>query len=277
MAKILDYYETIVGGPVMRKGKFGIGRWLPVSLTIVTLITLAACTPMPSTVAPAATAPGVTLEASSVPPTDFTTAVAKVMPSIVVIEVEIVTQTAAGQPTVQPAAGSGWVVDANGLIVTNNHVVEGAQTITITLADGRKFTATEVQTNAAEDLAVVKIDAQNLQAATIGDSSKLKMGQPLAVIGNALDLGTRVTGGLVSLLDVSINFPNNQTASHLIETDAAINPGNSGGVLITTAGGVVGIVNAGLSDPRIDPEAFGYAIPINGAMPIINQLISQMP
>jgi serine protease Do len=261
----------------MRKGKFGIGKWLPFSITIMMLITLAACTPMSSTVAPAATAPSVTLEASPVPPVDFTTAVAKVMPSMVVIEVEIVTQTTSGQPTVQPAAGSGWVVDANGLIVTNNHVVEGTQTITITLVDGRKFTAIGVQTNATEDLAVVKINAQNLQAATIGDSSKLKLGQPVAVIGNALDLGTRVTGGMVSLLDVSINLPNNQTASHLIETDAAINPGNSGGVLITDVGDVVGIINAGLSDPRIDPEAFGYAIPINEAMPIINQLISQMP
>jgi serine protease Do len=258
----------------------GAARWLPVMMVAVALAALTACVSAPATTTPAPqlvpqASPAATTGAAS--SADFTVAVAKTMPSVVVINVQTLTQNALGQPAVQPAAGSGWVVAANGLIVTNNHVVEGAQTITVTLADGRKFTSTATQTNATLDLAVVKINAQNLPAATIGDSSKLQLGQPVAVIGNALDLGVRVTGGLVSMLNVAINLPNNQTSTGLIETDAAINPGNSGGVLIDASGAVVGIVNAGLDDPRVDAEAFGYAIPISQAIPVINQLISQIP
>jgi serine protease Do len=229
-------------------------RWLPILIIIVALIGLASCQAVSGTVAPPT-------------PVDFTSAVAKVIPSIVVIEAE---------GDVQLSSGSGWIVGANGLIVTNNHVIEKAHTITITLSDARKFTATVVKADAAADLAVVKIDAQNLKVASVGDSAQLQLGQPVAVIGNALNLGVRVTGGLVSQLGVTVSLPSGQ-ACCLIETDASINPGNSGGVLITTAGDVVGVVNAGLDDPRVDVEDFGYAIPVNTAMPIINQLIAQMP
>jgi serine protease Do len=110
--------------------------------------------------------------------------------------------------------------------------------------------------------------------ASIGDSSQLKEGQPVAAIGNALDLGVRVTAGVVSLLNVTITLSTNQTMNGLIETDAAINPGNSGGVLVTTSGEVVGITNAGLQGNNV--ELFGYAIPINDAMPVINELMTQI-
>jgi len=195
----------------------------------------------------------------------------------VAIEIEYGPQGAPGQPSARGAAGTGWVLDKNGLIVTNEHVVASARTITISLNDGRKFTATAVQTNPEKDLAVVKINAQNLPTAIIGDSSKLKLGQQVAAIGNALDLGIRVTTGVVSQLDVSISFQNNQKFTGLIETDASINPGNSGGVLINISGEVVGITNAGLEDPNSDPEDFGYAISINEALPVLKQLASQVP
>ncbi len=180
-------------------------------------------------------------------------------------------------PTARGAAGSGWVIGQNGLIVTNNHVIDGAQTITVTLNDGRKFTATAVKANSGHDLAVVKINAQNLPSASIGDSSALKMGQPVAAIGNSLDMGLRVTGGLVSRLDVSVTYQTGLTINGCIETDTVINPGNSGGVLINTSGEVVGITNATLEGPSTDVEGFDYAIAISEAMPVINSLVSQMP
>jgi serine protease Do len=188
---------------------------------------------------------------------------------VVIIEVDLGAQGG--------AAGSGWLFDANGHIVTNAHVVAGAQSITVTLNDGRKFTATGVQSNSGKDLAVVKINAQNLSAATVGDSSSVKVGQPVAAIGNSLDLGLRVTGGLVSRLDVSITYQNNLTISGCIETDAVLNPGNSGGVLIDTSGEVIGTTNATLEGPTTDVEGFDYAISINEALPVIRDLVSKLP
>jgi serine protease Do len=256
----------------MRVRKMSIVKWFVAPVVAVVLVVSIGCTTASTvTVAPTAD-PSVSQTID--PPTDFVAAVGKVKPSIVIIEDEMTTQNFFGQPIIGQAAGSGWVVGANGLIVTNNHVVDGAQSITVTLGDGRKFDAVSVKGNADKDLAVIKIDAQNLPVASIGDSSQLKEGQPVAAIGNALDLGVRVTAGVVSLLDVSINLPNNQTMGGLIETDAAINPGNSGGVLVTTSGDVVGITNAGLQGSNV--ELFGYAIPINDAMPAINELMAQM-
>ncbi len=237
-----------------------------IALIMLMLVTLLAC--QSSSPAPTNTAN---------PVSDFVTAVEQALPSVVIIEVEFGPQGAPGNPSAQAGAGTGWVIDANGFIVTNNHIVEGAQTITITLSDGRKFTATAVKTSPDKDLAVVRISAQNLTTASIGDSSTLKMGQPVAAIGNSLNLGMRVTGGVVSRLNVIATYQtNNLTLTGLIETDAVINPGNSGGVLIDTAGNVVGITNGALEGTGTDPEGFDYAISINGAMPVIRNLISQM-
>lgn len=122
---------------------------------------------------------------------------------------------------------------------------------------------------------MLKINANNLKPAALGDSSKLVLGEPVAALGNAMNLGIHVTAGIVSNLNVTITV-NNFVLNGLIETDATINPGNSGGALFTLAGEVIGIPNAGLDAPNIDPENFGYAIGINNALPVINKLVSQL-
>ncbi len=200
---------------------------------------------------------------------DFSTAVETVLPAVVVIEVDL----GGGKG----AAGTGWVVDSSGHIATNNHVIDGAVNILVTLNDGRQFTTTTAKGDASQDLAVIKIGASNLSVATAGDSSSLKVGQPVAAIGNSLDMGLRATGGIVSRLDVTVTYSgNNLTLHHLIETDAVLNPGNSGGVLIDESGKVVGITNASLEGPTTDVDGFDYAIPISQAMPVINTLASQL-
>jgi serine protease Do len=253
----------------MRMTKAHKGALLLAASLALVLMSVLTCSSSPSTPSPT--------DNTSNPVADFVTAVEAVYPSCVIIEVVYGPQGAPTDPTAQAGAGSGWIVNSNGLIVTNNHVVDGAVSITVTLSDGSKFGSTAVKTDPSQDMAVVKINAQNLPAAKVGDSSALKMGQPVAAVGNSLDLGLRVTGGLVSRLDVSITYQNNLTLNHVIETDAVLNPGNSGGVLINTSGEVVGITNASLEGPTTDVDGFDYAISINQAMPVINNLISQIP
>jgi serine protease Do len=250
------------------------------AMAAIVLLVLVACSSDPGTT------PGSTpLSASALTPTydptnsssiDFVSAVQKVLPSVVKVEVTFGPQGAPGNPTASGGAGSGWVIDRKGLIVTNNHVVDGAQTINVVLPDGTSYTPTAVQKNTVKDLAVLKINAQNLTPANTVDSSQLQPGQPVAALGNALNLGIRVTAGVVSQLNVPANY-NNISLTGLIETDATINPGNSGGPLINIQGQVVGITNAGLQAQNLDAENFGYAISTSEAMPVINTLISQMP
>jgi serine protease Do len=249
---------------------------LLLSAIMIVLIAAAGCasaTPTTQATTPISIS---TTDVSTNTPVNFIAAVQQVMPSVVKIEVTYGPQGAPGDPQAMGAAGTGWVIKANGFIVTNNHVVDGAQTITVILPDGTKVTPDAVRTNAAKDLAVVRIAYQNLPALVTGDSSQLKMGQPVAAIGNALNLGIRATVGVISQLDVPANY-DNISLTGLIETDASINPGNSGGVLINLLGEVVGIPNAGLQDQNLDVENFGYAISIDEAMPVIDNLISQIP
>jgi serine protease Do len=272
----------------VRIGKEIFRKVLLVAAAIALLTVLMSCT----SAAPRPTSPptsGETLTSTPTPPptltavpaSDFISGASRVLPSIVVIEVTYGAGGIPGQPLAQGAAGTGWILNENGFVVTNDHVVADAKTITVTLADGRKFTSSAVRSEPQRDLAVIKINAQNLPVASVGDSSTLKVGQMVAAIGNSLDLGIRVTGGLVSRLGTSATYSitgqGDITLNGLIETDATINPGNSGGVLIDTSGEVIGIVNAGLEGPNTDIEGFGYAIAINDAVPIINQLVSQMP
>jgi len=189
---------------------------------------------------------------------DFVAVVAKVKPSVVAIQTDT-------------GAGSGWIIREDGIIVTNNHVVAGARNIAIILDDGRTFTAEAVRSDPLTDLAVVKIDAQDLPAADIGDCSVLQVGQQVAVIGNALGLGIRMTGGWISRLDVAIPVSTGQTLDDLIETDAAINPGNSGGPLVNMAGEVIGITSIKIA--QVGVEGMGYAISITTAQGVIDQLI----
>ncbi|MBA7677315.1 hypothetical protein ES703_85572 [subsurface metagenome] len=189
---------------------------------------------------------------------DFVAVVAKVKPSVVAIQTD-------------QGAGSGWIIREDGIIVTNNHVVTGARTIAITLDDERTFAAREVRTDPLTDLAVVTIDAEDLPAAEMGNCNLLKVGQPVAAIGNALGLGIRMTGGWISRLEVSIPISPGQTLDNLIETDAAINPGNSGGPLVNMAGEVIGITSVKIS--QVGVEGLGYAISMTTAKDVIDQLI----
>lgn len=227
--------------------------------------------------------PGVTAPSNStwaLPPAgqspllpDFISVVAKVKPSVVAINTEVVTFDIFNRPFTQEGAGSGWIIDKDGHIVTNNHVIAGAKSITATLADGRTFPAGVVGADAFADLAVLKVDGTNLTAVAIGDSSKLRIGEWVLAIGNALGLGITAKEGIVSRLGVSIPVSQGQTLFDLIETSAPINPGNSGGPLINMAGEVIGITSAKLA--AVEVEGLGYAISTNTARPIIEELVQK--
>jgi len=204
---------------------------------------------------------------------DLVSVVAKVKPSVVAINTEVVTFDIFNRPLTEEGAGSGWIIDPKGYIVTNNHVVEGAQSITVTLNDGRTFAVDQVWADPLTDLAVVTIDAGSLPTAEIGDSSRLRIGDPVLAIGNPLGLGISAKPGWVSRLGVSLEVSSGQTLYNLLETDAPINPGNSGGALVNMSGQVIGITSAKIS--MVGVEGMGYAIPVNAAMPIINELISK--
>jgi len=198
--------------------------------------------------------------------------VTKVKPSVVAINTEVVGYDIFNRPFTQEGAGSGWIIDENGLVVTNNHVVEGAESVTVTLSDGRTFSAETIRTDPLSDLAVVKIDAQNLPAVTIGDTSQLRVGDWVVAIGNALGLGISAKEGIISRLGVSISV-SGQTLGNLIETSAAINPGNSGGPLVNMKGEVIGITSVKIA--TVEVEGIGYAISTETAIPIIEELIQR--
>jgi len=193
-----------------------------------------------------------------------------VKPSVVAINTEVVTYDIFNQPSTLEGAGSGWIIDKGGLIVTNNHVVEGAESVTVTLANGETYSAETIRTDPLSDLAVVEINARNLPAAKVGDSSQLRVGDWLVAIGNPLGLGISAKEGIVSRLEVSIPV-SGQILSDLIETSAAINPGNSGGPLVNMKGEVIGITSVKIA--TVEVEGIGYAISTETAMPIIEELI----
>jgi len=225
-------------------------------------------TSTPSPIDPDWTLPPIENNAPSLP--SIADVVAKVKPSVVAINTEVVTLDIFNRPFTQEGAGSGWIIDENGLIVTNNHVVEGAESVTVTLSDGKTFPVETIRTDPLSDLAIVEIDARNLPAASIGDPSQLRVGDWLVAIGNPLGLGISAKEGIVSRLGVSVSVPG-QTLYNLIETSAAINPGNSGGPLVNMKGEVIGITSVKIA--TIGVEGMGYAISTETAMPIIEELI----
>ena len=201
--------------------------------------------------------------------------VAAVGPSVVSVQTRSLGLGAFLQAVPQEGAGSGFVLSSDGVIVTNNHVVDGATTITVTLADGRKLDARVLGRDANSDLAVLKVDATGLPAVKVGRSDALVVGDSVVAIGNALALdgGPTVTQGIVSALDRTISAGDQgaqgtETLRHLLQTDAAINPGNSGGPLLNAAGEVVGINTAVAGDA----QNIGFALAIDKALPIINTL-----
>ncbi len=173
------------------------------------------------------------------------------------------------------AAGSGVIVSEDGYIITNNHVVEGANKVTVTTYDGKAYDGTVVGTDVRTDIGVIKIDASGLAAAAIGDSDAIRVGDTAIVIGNPLGtLGGTVTSGIISATDREMTI-NNQAMS-LIQTDAAINSGNSGGGLFNGSGYLIGIVNAkdsGMTSSGSMIEGLGFAIPINTALSVANDLM----
>ena len=198
--------------------------------------------------------------------------VAKVKPSVVAINIKITAYDMFNQAFTQEGSGSGWIIDEDGIVITNNHVVEGAESITVILDDGRAVPAEIVGTDWLTDLAVLKIDAQNLVAVAVGDSLELRVGDRVVAIGNALGEGISATTGIVSVLGVSLAVDAGQTLYDLIQTDAAINPGNSGGPLVNMAGEVIGINS--VKAVLVEVEGVGYAISIHTAIPIIEDLVT---
>jgi S1-C subfamily serine protease len=192
----------------------------------------------------------------------------------------VVTIATAGTTDLSPfsmptsGAGSGIVVSADGLILTNEHVVAGASELLVTFADGSQVAATVVATDAEHDLAVIRAEATGLVPATLADTSALTVGQVAIAIGSPLGTFTdTVTQGIVSGLDRSIDVASDsmqrpRRLAGLIQTDAAINPGNSGGPLLDASGRVVGIITATASGA----EGVGFAIPIEVALPLIRQV-----
>lgn len=173
-------------------------------------------------------------------------------------------------------SGSGFIIDAqHGYIVTNNHVVTGAEKLVISLADGRNINAKLVGADDRTDLAVVRIaDTSNLTATQEGDSTKLQVGEPVVAIGNpgGQEFARSVTAGVVSATNRILDIPG-ESSFNLIQTDAAINPGNSGGPLVNYQGQVIGINSAKNQEPGF--EGMGFAIPISDALPTIKQLIEK--
>ncbi|MDE6712330.1 MAG: trypsin-like peptidase domain-containing protein [Lachnospiraceae bacterium] len=210
--------------------------------------------------------------------TDVTEVVDEVMPAIVSITNHL-TYNYYYYTKDADASGSGIIIDSNEselLVVTNYHVIEDNNEITVTFADGTDATAQVKGTDASRDLAVIAVKIEDLEQGTLetiaiakmGDSDSLKVGEPVIAIGNALGYGQSVTTGVVSALDREMNMDN--VSGTFIQTDAAINPGNSGGALLNINGEVIGINSNKIGGSAV--EGMGYAIPISAAKPIIEEL-----
>src|SRR5216117_3500024 len=213
-----------------------------------------------------------TAHAQTAPPPGIPAVVAKARPAVVNIATRQVSYDAFLKPVPAQGIGSGVIFDARGYVLTNAHVVEGAQQMRVTLPDGRTFPGKLVGADPVTDLAVVKIEGSNFPVATLGDSGKLEVGETVIAIGNPLGLegGPTVTVGVVSALARSIEDPGGPTLHDLIQTDAAINPGNSGGPLIRMTGEVIGVNTAIIQGA----QGIGFAISINSAKPIVQELLA---
>jgi serine protease Do len=201
--------------------------------------------------------------------------VEKGYPGVVTISTEQIVNDMFSGAMLQSGAGSGWILDGSGIIVTNNHVVEGARKVVIQFSDGRtsEVTSDRVFRDPLTDLAIIKVDLTGLPTISIGDSGKLRVGDWMVAIGNPLGKGIKAKEGIVSGIKVSLSLDEDESLYDLIETSAAINAGNSGGPLLNMKGEVIGITSAKIAS--IGVEGMGYAISINSSLPILQELINK--
>jgi putative serine protease PepD len=240
---------------------------LVVALPIMGLAIGGAFSPGERTVAapaPVAAAPATATAAPARSATDVSALYERVSSGVVSIDVT----TAQGEAT-----GSGFVLDGDGYILTNDHVVDGAHSVLVHFAKGAPVSARVVGTDPSTDLALLKIDpaGRRLTPLTLGSSSGLKVGQPAIAIGSPFRLEGTLTTGVISALGRSIDAPNNFSIDNVVQTDAAINPGNSGGPLLDASGRVVGI-NAQIATSTQSNSGVGFAIPIDTAKQVLGQL-----
>jgi S1-C subfamily serine protease len=256
-----------------RKGGRGLAGLLGASLLSAVLASTGTAAVLTATAPPAsspAASANTRVVSSDSSAEDITAVVATARKSVVTI-------TSNGVATNGPfsipstGVGSGVILTSNGYILTNHHVVEGSQSLTVTLMDGRELPATIVKISSTTDLALIKVNASGLPAATIGDAGSIQVGQTAIAIGSPLGTYTEtVTRGIVSGLDREVTVSDQSTRRQttltgLIQTDAAINPGNSGGPLLDSAGRVIGINTA----VATSAEGLGFAIPISAASDLI--------
>jgi len=264
--------------PTRQAGR-GLAGLLGASLLSAVLASTGTAAVLVGTAAPATTpaATANTRAVNTAPETDDITAI------VATARKSVVTITSNGVSSNGPfsvpttGVGSGLILTSNGYILTNRHVVENSRTLTVTLMDGRDLPASIVKISDTTDLALVKVDATGLAAATIGDSSAIQAGQTAIAIGSPLGTFTEtVTRGVVSGLDREITVTDESTRQQrtlkgLIQTDAAINPGNSGGPLLNATGQVIGLNTA----VATSAEGLGFAIPIAAASDLIGLATGQ--
>jgi serine protease Do len=273
--------------------RFGRRFWRPLGVAAVVASAFVMAGAVPHMRATSPLAPAVA--PSSVAPvaaTSYADAVSKAAPAVVTVRVERKAEvtpsafdddpllqrffgqggrSARGPAPVERGVGSGVIVSEDGNILTNNHVVGGAEHVTISLTDGREFTAKVLGTDPATDLAVVHIEASNLPTLPLGDSDRVRVGDVVLAIGNPLNIGQTVTMGIVSAKGRTTDMSGG-TYEDFLQTDAPINQGNSGGALITAAGELIGINSQILSNNNGGNIGIGFAIPSNMARNVANQL-----
>jgi len=193
----------------------------------------------------------------------------KALPSVVNITSTAVAFNFFYGPVPQQGQGSGFIIDKQGLILTNNHVIDNAQRVEVTLNDQHKYKADVIAVDKGHDLALLRINAPNLTPATLSDSAGLTVGQKVYAIGNPFGLSGTMTRGIISSIR-SINGAEGSPIDNAIQTDAAINPGNSGGPLLNSRGEVIGITTMIASNGADQNSGVGFAIPINTAKAVLD-------
>jgi S1-C subfamily serine protease len=242
----------------------------------IPVVTGPTATPPPPT--PTAPAPQVTpvpVEPANELEAQVEAVYAQAAPSVVFITSRIITYDFFMQPVPQAGTGSGFVYDTQGHIITNYHVIENAESVSVTLAGGETYDATIAGVDPSTDLAVLRIEAETLPAPlALADSDRLRVGQFVVALGNPFGLEHTLTTGVVSSLERIIQSPDGRFIGEAIQTDAAINPGNSGGPLLDLEGQVIG-VNAQIISPSQASAGIGFAIPSNAVRRVVPQLVAQ--